>query len=118
MKNCLFCKIVSGEIKTSLIYQDDLVVAFNDINPLAPVHILVISRRHITSMNDVDVDDEPLLGRILFVASKLARKCSIADGGYKLLLRTGKNGGQEVPHIHLHLIGGAPMIENICPENK
>ncbi len=112
---CVFCKIVKGEIKTPLLYESDKVVAFEDIKPLAPVHILIIPRRHIPSMNEISAEDRELLGEMLQAGVKLARKRGIAENGYKLLIRTGADGGQEVPHIHLHLIGGAPLSEDIHP---
>ena len=115
MEKCLFCRIVSGEIPAKIEYRDELVTAFADINPLAPVHLLIIPNRHIASMNDTDEKDESLLGRMLLTARRLAAEKKIASGGYKLLIRTGADGGQEVPHIHLHLIGGAPLREEIKP---
>ncbi len=96
-------------------YEDEEVLAFNDIHPLAPVHVLVIPKKHIESMNDFDEEDCNLAGRILLVAKKIAADLNISDGGYKMLIRTGSHGGQEVPHVHLHLIGGCKLYENIRP---
>lgn len=111
--DCIFCKIVSKEIPAEILYEDDLVVAFRDIKPIAPVHILIIPKAHIESVNDLN--DEILAGRLIMVAKKIAKDLGIAQGGYKLLIRTGRDGGQEVPHVHLHLLGGAKLIENIRP---
>ncbi len=112
---CIFCDIASGKVPTEIIYQDDLVAAFADINPLVPTHILIVPKEHIASVNDLPETDEgeKLAGRLLVVAKKLAKEQGIAEGGYKLLLRTGSHGGQEVPHIHLHLLGGGKMKEGI-----
>jgi len=107
-KDCIFCKIVNKEIPKDFVYEDDLVVAFNDIFPLASTHILIIPKEHIESINELTEDEksEKLMGRLILVAKKLAKEQGIDERGYKLLIRTGKEGGQEVPHIHLHLIGG------------
>jgi len=111
--NCIFCKIVSGEIGAKIVFQDDDIVAFEDINPVAPVHILVIPKKHIASVIDISESDAELMGKMIFRAKELAKEFGTDDGGYKLLLRVGKDGGQEVPHIHLHLIGGGSLYEEI-----
>jgi len=107
-KDCVFCKIVNREIATKIIFEDDLVMAFNDNNSVASVHILIIPKEHIESTNDLTESEknEKLMGRLILVARKLAIEKGISEAGYKLLVRTGKEGGQEVPHIHLHLMGG------------
>lgn len=115
MQECLFCKIVEGSVPAEILYEDELVCAFSDIKPLAPVHILVIPKEHIASVNDVTDAQRDVMGALILAAKKLAQKKGITEGGYKLLIRTGSDGGQEVPHIHLHLIGGAPLTENIHP---
>ncbi len=115
MKDCLFCKIINGDISAEILYKDDLVIAFTDTHPLAPVHILVIPKEHIASLNDVTDSQGDVMGALIVVAKKLAQEQDIAQSGYKLLIRTGDDGGQEVQHIHLHLIGGAPLTENIHP---
>ena len=109
MEDCIFCKIVAGEIPGDIVYRDELVTAFRDINPVAPVHILIVPNRHITSNNAVDEEDAPLLGRLFTTARKLAEQEGIAADGYRLILNTGAHGGQEVFHLHLHLIGGRKM---------
>lgn len=113
--DCIFCKIVKGEIPTKFEHEDDLAVAFSDINPQTPIHLLVIPREHIASVNDLPdgPESDRLIGHLINVAKRLAEKKGIKEDGYKLLLRTGKNGGQEVPHIHLHLFGGGKMSEGI-----
>lgn len=110
---CIFCNIAKSP--DSLIYEDELVVAFKDIRPIVPVHILVIPKKHIASINELpDGEDGDLIaGRLINVAKKIAQKEGIAENGYKLLIRTGNHGGQEVQHIHLHLLGGGRMKEGI-----
>ena len=110
---CIFCKIINKEILADIVFEDDLVLAFKDVNPLAPVHVLIIPKRHVESMNDLE--DEVLLGRMLAQAVKIAKDLKISENGYKLLIRTGGDGGQEIPHVHLHLIGGAKLKEEIGP---
>ena len=111
--DCVFCKIIDKEIPVDFLYEDDLVVAFKDARPIVPVHVLIIPKRHIESVGDLKESDETLAGRLIMVAKKLAEELGIAQSGYKLLFRVGKNGGQEVPHIHLHLLGGGRLTENI-----
>ena len=115
MNDCIFCKILNKEVPSEFVYEDDLVVAFFDIAKLAPVHILIIPKKHIPSINDLPSDEGGvnIAGHMIITAKNLAKEYKIAESGYKLLFRTGKDGGQEVPHIHLHLIGGAPMEEII-----
>ncbi len=109
MQDCLFCKIANGELDTNLIYKDDDIVAFNDINPQAPHHILIIPRRHIATINDLGEDDTELVGRLVQTAKQLARKYKIADAGYRLIFNCNNAAGQAVYHIHLHLLGGRAM---------
>jgi len=115
MNDCVFCQIANKKIPVKFLYEDDLVAAFKDAHPLAPVHILIIPKKHIGSIADLKDQDEKLAGRMIIAAKNLAEKSGIANSGYKLLFRVGPNGGQEVPHIHLHLIGGARLSENIRP---
>jgi histidine triad (HIT) family protein len=103
--NCIFCKIAAGEIPSKKIYEDDEAIAFHDIRPHAPVHFLVIPKRHIASLLDVQPGDEALLGRLLALAPKLAREQGLGSG-FKLAVNTGRDGGQEVWHLHLHVLGG------------
>ncbi len=102
MNDCVFCKIIAKEIPSKLEHEDDLCVAFHDINPRAKKHILIIPKKHIGTMKDVTAEDEPTLGRMLMVASELAKKHGMND--YRLLISTGKGAGQEVFHVHLHLM--------------
>lgn len=109
MTDCIFCKIISGEIPSTKVYHDDQVTAFRDINPAAPTHILIVPNKHIDSVNMMIADDEPLIGHLFFVAKELAAKEGISEGGYRLIANTGAGAGQTVFHIHLHLLGGGPM---------
>lgn len=103
---CLFCKIVAGEVPSDRVHDDDLVIAFRDIAPRAPTHILVVPRRHIPSAADLVEEDGPLLGRLFAVAADLARSEGLADHGYRLVSNVGRWGGQSVDHLHIHLMGG------------
>ncbi|MFQ5924480.1 MAG: histidine triad nucleotide-binding protein [Dehalococcoidia bacterium] len=105
-KDCIFCRIISGEVESKILYQDEDVVAFRDINPQAPTHLLIIPRAHITSPAEVSTDQERLLGHLIQVASELAKGEGIAESGYRLVLNSGPDSGQEIAHLHLHLLGG------------
>jgi histidine triad (HIT) family protein len=109
MTDCIFCKIISGDIPSTNVYRDEQVTAFRDINPAAPTHILIVPNKHIDSVNLLINDDEPLMGHLFLVAKQLAAQEGIADDGYRLIANTGAGAGQTVHHIHLHLLGGAPM---------
>lgn len=102
----IFSKIISGEIPSTIIYQDDLVTAFRDINPLAPVHVLIVPNKEIPTVNDLTDDDERTAGRMLLAARKIAEQEGIAESGYRLIINCNRDGGQEVYHLHMHLIGG------------
>lgn len=112
---CLFCDIIDRKLPAEIVYEDDTILAFRDIRPIAPVHILLIPKKHVGSINDLQEEDAMLAGRMVLRARDMARDLKISESGYKLLFRVGKDGGQEVPHIHLHLIGGAPLHEDIRP---
>jgi histidine triad (HIT) family protein len=112
---CVFCKIAKKEIPADILYEDDLVVAFRDLHPIAPVHILVIPKKHTESIADLKDADEQLAGRLILTAKKVAEDLNISEKGYKLMFRVGEHGGQEVKHIHLHLLGGARLSEDIRP---
>ena len=105
----IFSKIISGEIPADVVYQDELVTAFRDINPQAPTHILIVPNKEIATVNDLEEEDEQVAGRLLLVAKKLAAQEGIAEDGYRLMINCNKHGGQEVFHIHLHLLGGRPL---------
>jgi histidine triad (HIT) family protein len=109
MADCLFCKIINHELQASIVYEDDHIVAFNDINPQAPTHILVVPRRHIATLNDLTADDDQLAGELVRRAAAIARQRGISNGGYRTVFNTNREAGQTVFHIHLHLIGGRPM---------
>ncbi len=115
MENCVFCKIVNKEIPKEMVFEDEEIAAFEDIHPIAPVHILIIPKKHILTVDDLSEEDTELIGKMILVAQKLARKLKTSDNGYKLLFRVKRWGGQEVNHIHLHLIGGAKLKEEIRP---
>ena len=107
--SCIFCKIVSGEAKATIVYRDAQVTAFRDIHPVAPTHILIAPNRHIESVSALGPGDEQLAGHLFTVASQLADEEGISKGGYRLVANTGVDGGQTVLHLHLHLIGGQRM---------
>jgi histidine triad (HIT) family protein len=108
MTDCLFCKMVNGEIKPDVVFEDDKVLAFHDIDPKAPVHILIIPKRHIRTLNDLD--DAELGGQLLLTAAKLAKQLGLADDGYRTVFNCNQYGGQAVYHLHLHLLGGRQMM--------
>ncbi|MCK5829544.1 MAG: histidine triad nucleotide-binding protein [Methylococcales bacterium] len=107
MTDCLFCKMVAGEIKPDVVYEDDNVLAFKDVNPQAPVHILIIPKRHVATLNDLD--DSVLAGQLFQAAIDVAKQEGVAEEGYRTIFNCNKNGGQEVFHLHLHLMGGRQM---------
>jgi histidine triad (HIT) family protein len=106
--NCLFCRIIDGSIPSKAIYQDDLCYAFADINPQAPVHILVVPRTHIASIGHAGKEHSAMIGHLHWAAAEIARSKGLTDG-YRTVINTGEHGGQTVDHIHLHLLGGRPM---------
>ncbi len=108
-EDTLFAKIIRGEIPSDTVYQDDLVTAFRDISPAAPTHILIVPNRIIPTADDISPDDEQTLGRMLVVAQKLGRDEGIGDSGYRLIINCKEHGRQEVPHLHMHLLGGRDM---------
>lgn len=106
--DCLFCKIAKGEMG-QLVYSDDQVVAFNDIDPKAPHHVLIVPKKHIATINDTTTDDENLLGHMIIVAKNIAKERGLSEDGYRLVLNCNQQGGQAVYHIHLHLLAGRQM---------
>lgn len=108
MTDCLFCKIVAGELGTEFVYEDEQIVAFHDIHPVAPVHILVIPKRHISAVNELTEEDNLLIGHIFFVLKKLAHKENLKRG-YRIVNNCGSDGGQTVDHLHFHLLGGREL---------
>ncbi|MGR8981316.1 MAG: histidine triad nucleotide-binding protein [Gammaproteobacteria bacterium] len=107
MTDCLFCRMIAGDIKADVVFEDDNILAFRDINPQAPVHILIIPKCHIPTLNDAD--DPLLTGQLLQTAVKLAEQEGISEDGYRTLFNCNRNAGQAVYHLHLHLLGGRPM---------
>ena len=106
MSDCLFCKIVNGDIPAELIYEDDDVAAFNDVNPQAPHHFLCIPKRHIATTNDIKDSDAETLGKLTLAASKIAKQRGIAEDGYRMVMNCNNHGGQTVFHIHMHVLAG------------
>ncbi len=106
---CIFCRIVAGEIPADIVYQDKELLAFRDIHPQAPTHILIIPKSHIASMTDLTGNEQALVGRLILLAKELAEKEGISASGYRLSVSTGADGGQLVPHIHFHLLGGRKL---------
>lgn len=109
MTDCLFCKIIKGEIESHKVFEDDNVFAFYDIDPKAPTHILVIPKKHIPSVSEMSEDDIPLVGKIIYTATKIAEQEDIERTGYRLVINNGPDAGMAVDHLHLHLIGGRKM---------
>ena len=109
MSDCLFCKIAEKKIPSKIVHEDDRAVAFEDVNPQAPVHVLVIPRKHVASVSELQVADAGLLGHLMLTGAAVAKQKGIAEGGYRLVMNTGVNGGQSVFHLHLHVLGGRPM---------
>lgn len=109
MSDCIFCKIVGGEIPGKKLYEDDEMIAFHDIHPIAPVHFMLVPKAHIASLADCDSSHEGLLGRMLLLAPRLAREQGL-DSGFRTMINTGKGGGQEVFHLHIHVFGGGSSL--------
>jgi len=109
--DCIFCQIVAGKIPSEILYQDEKVIAFRDINPQAPIHLVIIPKRHIPSLTHLSEEDSPLIGHMVNAANELAKKEGIAESGYRLVINCGKQGGQLVPHLHLHLLGGRRLSD-------
>ena len=107
--DCVFCKIANKDTQTKFLYEDDQIVAFDSIEPKAPIHILIIPKKHIASTNNLEKEDKELVGKIILVAKDLAKEKGISEAGYRLIFNTGKDAGQTVDHIHLHLIGGIKL---------
>ena len=113
MEDCLFCKIIKGDIPSTKVYEDEFVYAFKDINPEAPVHILVVPKKHIKSMNEIEEIDENLIGKIFLAIKKIAKEQGVAEQGYRVISNCGKDAGQTVMHLHFHILGGRKLGEKI-----
>jgi histidine triad (HIT) family protein len=109
MPACLFCKIINREIPGAIVYEDDRVLAFNDINPQAPTHVLIVPKRHIDSLNNLGVEDDQLVGELVRRAAAIAKERGISAGGFRTVFNTNREAGQTVFHVHLHLLGGRTM---------
>jgi histidine triad (HIT) family protein len=109
MADCLFCRIIKREIPASIVYEDDRILAFNDINPQAPTHVLVVPKRHIESLNDLMAGDDAIVGEVVRRAAAIAKDRGVSAGGYRAVFNTNRDAGQTVFHIHLHLLGGRRM---------
>ena len=108
--NCLFCKIIAGEIPSSKVYEDDVCIVFNDISPQAPTHVLIVPREHFDSLDKAEEKHKETLGHLLLTAAEFARKQGFANDGYRTVINTNTDGGQTVFHLHVHLLGGRPFI--------
>ena len=108
-QDCIFCRIASGEIPAQTVYTDDQCIAFRDINPQAPAHLLIIPREHVESLNDVGLRDEGALGHLMRIASRVASDQGLAESGYRTVINTGAGAGQSVFHLHVHVLGGRPL---------
>lgn len=109
MEDCLFCKIIAGEIPADIVYESEAAIAFRDINPQAPTHVLIIPRKHIATMNDIEEEDQVLVGSLYSAAREIAREEGYAESGYRAVMNCNEDAGQTVFHIHLHLLAGRPM---------
>lgn len=109
MEDCLFCKIVSKEIPADIVYEDEKFLSFKDINPIAPIHLLIIPKKHILSLDQSDDSDTGLMGELLMAARKIAKTIGVGESGYRLVLNVGRDAGQSVNHLHLHLLGGKKL---------
>ena len=114
MNDCIFCKIINKEIPSSIVYEDNEILAFRDINPVAPIHILVIPKKHIESLVDLKQEDELLIGKIYTVINKIAKQEGIDESGFRVVVNCGEDGGQEVKHLHFHILGGKKLGVKIC----
>lgn len=112
--DCVFCQIAAGKLPSETLYQDEEVIAFRDINPLAPTHVLIIPKRHIPSLAHLTDAETPLIGHMAKVANQLAREEGVAGSGYRLVISSGEQGGQIVPHLHMHLLGGRRLSDKLC----
>lgn len=112
-EDCIFCKIIKGEIPSSKVYEDEEILAFNDINPATPIHVLVIPKKHITSLAQMEDGDEKIIGKIYKVINQIAEQQGFKENGFRVIVNCGKDGGQEVGHLHFHLLAGKQLGEKI-----
>jgi len=109
MSDCIFCKIINKEIPSTIVYEDEDIMAFNDVNPMAPVHVLIIPKKHISGLSEISEDDIAVVGKIQFIAKKIAKEMGIEYTGYRVISNCGEDAGQTVKHLHYHLLGGKKM---------
>lgn len=114
MEDCIFCKIIKKEIPSTVVYEDDEILAFRDINPVTPVHVLIIPKKHISSLAEISKEDEAIIGKIYTVINEIAKKEGIFEKGFRVIVNCGEDGGQEVQHLHFHLLGGKKLGTKIC----
>lgn len=114
MDNCLFCKIISGEIPSKKVYEDDMMYAFYDINPMTPVHVLMIPKQHISSVNELTAENSAVVAHIFSVAPKIAKQLGVDENGYRIVSNCGADAGQTVFHLHFHLLGGTKLKVEMC----
>ena len=108
-ETCIFCRIVNGSIPARIAFEDDATLAFHDLDPRAPVHVLIVPRKHIPAVNELEADDAEVIGQLFLNARTIARELGVANSGYRLVINNGGDAGQSVDHIHLHLLGGRPL---------
>ena len=109
MTNCLFCKIVNKEVPAEIVYEDDKFIAFKDAEPKAPLHLLIVPKKHIPSIDHLELKDKELIGELFLIAQKMAREKGVVSTGYRLIFNVGKDAGQTIEHLHLHLLGGKKL---------
>lgn len=113
MEDCIFCKIIKGEIPSSKVYEDEDIIAFKDIQPEAPIHILLVPKKHIKSLNEIEEKDEQLISKIFYTIKNIAKEQGFAEEGYRVINNCGDNGGQTVPHLHFHILAGKKLGEKM-----
>ncbi|MBC2579247.1 histidine triad nucleotide-binding protein [Clostridium sp. DJ247] len=109
MEDCIFCKIIKGQIPCEKVYEDDIVLSFKDISPAAPIHVLIIPKEHISSLNDISEENSKIIAHIFIIAKKIAKDLGLSENGYRIVTNCGEDGGQTVGHIHFHLLGGRSL---------
>lgn len=113
MEDCIFCKIINKQIPSEIVYEDDEIIAFKDIQPVAPIHVLIVPKKHIASIMELSKDDKELIGKIYLVAQKLSIQLGVNEDGFRVVTNCGENAGQTVKHIHFHLLGGKKLAQTM-----
>jgi len=113
IKDCLFCKIINRELPADIVFENERIIVFKDIRPVAPIHHLIVPKKHITSVNNIEIEDKELIGELFLIAKEVADKQSILKQGYRLVINVGQDAGQIIDHLHLHLLGGAKLSTKI-----